>query len=486
MGIEDRLRRALGHAAEPGEERPELWPAILRGAQRRRRAFEAARVAPGAVVAAAFAGLVLWAAVARHPAIQPEVPPGTGSVIVQSVELQGAGGFWKVGPLVRNLGSAPSGAVVTCRLVAGTAVSPPASMTLRFVPAGGGVRAEWIAIQGFPHGTAVARCTARPVPPVSPAPVPSPAPPAFVPDTIAFFDGAHGLAAGSVWASSCGADGACPGEIRATSDGGHTWSVVYRTKLSILDLTALAPRFGWAVVGPVSCGGRMCPRPGIVATTDGGRTWHLVARGALPRTISFPTPTLGWGVVGGNPQTRLARTRDGGRTWQVVGRPCATPFSPALVSFPTPSLGWLLCTTQPGAGQQGRAVLATIDGGRTWRLLAEGDLFGGPSPPPGVTDLGSSGYPESMFFLADGHGWIGYGGPAATLVGTADGGVTWQTVLAGSRFDPSAYAAAPAWFASDSVGYALVGSAPPAMWLVRTAGGGGRWAAVDRWAWSGP
>ncbi|HVA21391.1 MAG TPA: hypothetical protein VNN74_04770 [Candidatus Micrarchaeia archaeon] len=81
-------------------------------------------------------------------------------------------------------------------------------------------------------------------------------------------------------------------------------------------------------------GGSRCPAAGtpcsgvIVRTADGGRTWRTAYHGPSPvRDLQCATPADGWAlasgprcppVVTGCP-TRILATRDGGRTWRIVG-----------------------------------------------------------------------------------------------------------------------------------------------------------------------
>ncbi|HEY3522722.1 MAG TPA: hypothetical protein VGK63_03375 [Candidatus Limnocylindrales bacterium] len=87
------------------------------------------------------------------------------------------------------------------------------------------------------------------------------------------------------------------------------------------------------------------------------------------------------------------------------------------------SHGWVGCGGEPGAGQQAKAVVETVDGGRTWSTRsatgggAVGRLFG--------SDYleGISMWPSGTGFL-----WMGRG----TTAMTRDGGRTWTAIGPGS------------------------------------------------------
>ena len=99
---------------------------------------------------------------------------------------------------------------------------------------------------------------------------------------------------------------------------------------------------------------------------------------------SFATERDGWAISRG----RLVATSDGGVVWRRLRSPCGRFVGPApLISLVTPTHGWLLCLSQPGAGQQLKALYESRDGGGTWRLRAS-NLFGRPTR----GNLPSSGY----------------------------------------------------------------------------------------------
>src|SRR5215831_7450726 len=109
----------------------------------------------------------------------------------------------------------------------------------------------------------------------------------------------------------------------------------------------------------------------IVSTTDGGRHWNVQDRGRLGLvSVDFTDDWHGWAVGA----RRVLATSDGGQHWRVLPEPC-----PAVraVHFLSPSVGFAVAGgTQVGpfggllVPEHGGVVLATGNGGRTWRPVA--------------------------------------------------------------------------------------------------------------------
>ncbi len=145
-------------------------------------------------------------------------------------------------------------------------------------------------------------------------------------------------------------------EILATSDGGRHWTIQLKGDLRLASVDFVDRSHGWAV-GAQS----------LLVTTDGGSNWA-----ALPepcpaiRQVHFVSPEVGFAVAGGigsfgaaSPLAPLRRgvllaTGDGGRTWRRI----SAPADAQSVCFGTPRRGWL--------GAEG-ALFRTVDGGRSWQ-----------------------------------------------------------------------------------------------------------------------
>jgi photosystem II stability/assembly factor-like uncharacterized protein len=266
--------------------------------------------------------------------------------------------------------------------------------------------------------------------------------------------------------------------LQITSDGGKTWRLVYRPSGPVVSMSVVTPNHIWALAAQGY--GKGAPTH-LLASSDGGATWKRV--GALQpgmKELAFVSRDLGYAVRldvfhgGDHAPWTLVKTTDGGQTWQAVGRAAPAGTSAVAVSFVDPHQGWLLRMDQPGAGQQSRELLETRNGGHSWRRVA-GTLSPSAIPASSTDGLGTGGYPGSLFFLADGHGWIGLN-YAASVIATKDGGRHWQP--AGSRL--SDYGAGPVWFLNDRRGFAIVGSANDFR-LLGTRNGGSSWAVVHKW-----
>ena len=104
----------------------------------------------------------------------------------------------------------------------------------------------------------------------------------------------------------------------------------------------------------------------ILATTDGAHTWQEQYPSSTPHpliALSFPTPTLGYGLGRVGDAQSILRTTDGGRRWEQVGTLPVTYAYPRTgsLSFVNARLGWAILG--------GDALDTTTDGGRTWRRI---------------------------------------------------------------------------------------------------------------------
>lgn len=170
------------------------------------------------------------------------------------------------------------------------------------------------------------------------------------------------------------------------------------------------------------------------------------------------------------------KTRDGGRAWQDVGLPCRRGWGGyawhASVSFVSPSRGWLLCTGQPSAGNQSKAVYRTVNGGERWRRLVNVHFEPGPVRAGGLSRFG---YPQGMSFARSGRGLLWEGRGVSYL--TTDRGRTWRPISV-TRADERT--GVSGWFVSNRVAYLLVQDDD--FELFRTTSGGQTWRLVRSWA----
>jgi hypothetical protein len=183
----------------------------------------------------------------------------------------------------------------------------------------------------------------------------------LVPNAIAFRDPSHGL---------LGTGTTTQGTISLTSDGGRTWKVALRTPRPVVWVSwfegTLAARFDDGE---------------NVHSTNGGRTWTPFAVGYGQFNVGCP---LGTQQMQNNSLTG----------------------------------NWSLCTNQPGAGNQGKAVYEFKTHG--WTRLAYTSFPSGGGSHGG---LSSYGYPQGIAMANDGFGiiWESRG----TLYVTRNGGSNW-------------------------------------------------------------
>jgi photosystem II stability/assembly factor-like uncharacterized protein len=253
----------------------------------------------------------------------------------------------------------------------------------------------------------------------------------------------------------------CTGVVSYTDDGGRTW-----TSPVGADYYSLHGASAWIVgmpcCGPPISGGDFASRPGLWGSalersTDYGRTWQTLWNPAqiVVNTVQLHSPDAGWistntgifmtrnggaswipanfgppmvagdnptllsarvalALHGTGPTRELLRSGDGGRTWQSVtlGLPAAASMARASLSTQGPDHAWLAVPIQCEARSSCPVlVLASGDGGRTWRRTA--------------TDLRGLALPPVLAFGDSRHG-AALGADNRSLYVTDDGGLTWH------------------------------------------------------------
>lgn len=199
----------------------------------------------------------------------------------------------------------------------------------------------------------------------------------------------------------------------------------------------------------------------ITVTRDGGRTWRTTRVPGIQNAPRIAAPdALHWFLLAqsmtGSPV--LVATADGGRTWREAW-PTGSPAPEGSVAFVSTSLGY--GTWLPG---DDRAVVRSIDGGQTWSRLAE-------LPEPAAA--ANPGNPELSFPDAD-HGWAVTA--SGRVLATSDGGLTWRRVA----LPPGSTGVKAVAFADSERGCVQAAS-PDGSALVelRTADGGRSWSPVQ-------
>ena len=168
----------------------------------------------------------------------------------------------------------------------------------------------------------------------------------------------------------------------------------------------------------------------VLRSTDAGRRWTNVTPAAGPATAWSSFFALddeaAWVVSSsfGSRSYRILRTFDGGRTW-----------ASALGSLPGGAIsnlmfvdrlhGWATVRLGAAAGSEGVAVLASSNGGASWKLIAES---GDPSTgQPGPSGISFSCDKQGAVFATPTVGFLSQecaGGPLA-IYRTTDGGFRW-------------------------------------------------------------
>ena len=322
-------------------------------------------------------------------------------------------------------------------------------------------------------------------------------PAGFRPASASFLSPGSGFVLGGV---GCAPGKACTARLVATTDGGARWHVVKAPAVRLSGLTA-----GGSVRSVVFASARVgwLYDPALWSTRDGGAHWRKLALGGAVRQMAasagrvyavvappggkpselFASPagrdawarvrhfTARFGILavsgraawfgnGGGVFERSSpyvwATADGAR-WHKYPVRCPAPYDRdglASIAAASPSDVFFLCLSDAGAGQQGKAVLRSVNGGRTAHLAGlaptggSGGVLALPPRRPRVITLGTE------FFLDR----------------SADGGKTWTTKYHDTGGAPWNYLS----YLSRTAGWAEFGS-PPNSGLLRTTDAGRTW-----------
>ncbi|GEM_PF-5446255 len=228
----------------------------------------------------------------------------------------------------------------------------------------------------------------------------------------------------------------CRSGIVTTSNGGRSWSWVFRppAPLTVATFGFRRARVGWAVVDSGT------DYAYSLLTTNGGASWrHVLTKVGGIGSLEFVSPRKGFATttpsraflarIAANPglhqngcQTSLLETVNGGRTW--VKRLHFKHRCAAFIDFLSRVHGWLLLTSCHSGAlfcHQG-LLLETLDGGKRWARLWSGSYSSS-------TDDVLNG----IHFVNPSVGWIPSGDSARPLskgvLVSTDGGRSWTDHL---------------------------------------------------------
>ncbi len=248
---------------------------------------------------------------------------------------------------------------------------------------------------------------------------------------------------------------------------------------------------GWVVVAT----GAYASRNALFATGDGGRTWsrRMLPKGYTALALHFTGDRQGTGYVlaqetglgqtGAAGQTvpvAILATPDGGKTWRVAWSE-AGPQALANVTV-TMRVGFQFFGSQ-GYAYVGDKILTTESGQSSWSPL---------TLPQGFAPVHMDFLTQSTGFVAGQvcqtspqPGTAGGSGCTARLIETRDGGRTWQTVFTAPEQNYWNYSDAVSFASARDGWFFLKDSATWGGYLYQTTDGGQHWV-LEQGSQSGP
>ncbi|OPG16279.1 WD40/YVTN/BNR-like repeat-containing protein [Ferroacidibacillus organovorans] len=289
----------------------------------------------------------------------------------------------------------------------------------------------------------------------------------FMPESMMFISSSVGYLWGEIQNFS---SGEVSGDVLKSVDGGRTWHVILKKGTAIESLTALRSNL-WVDV-------QTNQSAELYRSTNDGRNFILASKQNLT-DMDFTSVHDGWAVRAGDGlHTQLMQTRNGGRTWISAIPPHAPMWlNPVTVDFSNRMNGYLVGASEPGTGQQGKALWYSTNGGRTWSLVSEVNI----NERSGRYTLGAGGY-VGGFEVVPSHPSFAYlwesRGP---LLYTSDSGKRWT----------SSNLTKPDWIEARGVsmvyvtrGFMLLQDMGDGEFLLeRTSNGGRTWSPIYRWSY---
>ena len=255
----------------------------------------------------------------------------------------------------------------------------------------------------------------------------------------------------------------------ATYNGAESWATV---KLGgPVYLLAASGHEVYAVVGGCSPSARNCPTPTLrlERAAVGSATWHTVPGVSGYGTTAVLTANSADAWVSFAPKgagaVMIWRSSNSGGAWQRLPNPCYEPSQATdLEGMASPGGGLLfeLCAGNPGAGQEGKSLWASSNGGTSGHVVSQLPLGGL------ALDITAPTRREILVTAVSG---------ASFVYRSTNGGSTWATHAfadGGAGFYDFA-------FATPSFGGAVEGSpadGPNGARLIETSDGGATWSPV--------
>ncbi|CAI6066004.1 WD40/YVTN/BNR-like repeat-containing protein [Cohnella sp. JJ-181] len=280
-----------------------------------------------------------------------------------------------------------------------TATTSPAA-TASASPTSSATGAGAASPSAIPAQTASAEPTASP----SPSPTTVASNPQTVvlgtPTALRMADFKHGWAGGAGW-------------IARTDDGGKTWRTQFKQKYEVQQIFALNEQKAWATLDTgdaksvklvkTTDGGKTWSEAGQApghdfvhfvsdkeafsgqwTTTDGGKTWKAlqVPEGQVGE-VYFHDRNNGWAVTqAAGKKFSFLRTKDGGKSWQsVYSKAWEEPLNGAVIRSAGQNDAWIELIGGSGMSQTSYSLFHTADGGKSWQpVVANSTAGAGPAP----------------------------------------------------------------------------------------------------------
>jgi photosystem II stability/assembly factor-like uncharacterized protein len=255
-----------------------------------------------------------------------------------------------------------------------------------------------------------------------------------------------------------------------TDDGGRTWTPQHLPQ--DIEQMGIAGDVAWAVSG--NCDGP-CARTVYRADVEDG-VWRPVPsqlgiEGDTHLTPMGPRSAFLLHNTGDTSVAKLDETADAGRTWSRLHLPDCASWYADLTPVNMRDL-WLLCGTEGTSSYEGRQLFHTVDGARTWDLVAQTHGYPFPSHPnPPIPNIPSAG--AGGLSLVD-HGGLllsEWDAGAPIFYRSADGGRSWRKVL-------QLQGPTQGGNQSDPLHITLISLNAPVLW--RSSDGGRTWTRVPR------